>query len=731
MQNDNHTAMEAVKECMGESFEFSTLPYNKKKVEGKQLGSSIFECCIAHAKHKMDVICDKYNITIEELISGLWGMILQLYNYDNQARFIYYGGDNEFEVIGIDNRIMFCDVFEDVHKNRISIKEGNVQVYEKKTIVKYNKSGTSKLTDAMKMFGTNEQTLYVDYEVSGEDLYIYIGGVKEYYNVFFFDNIEILHKSLINRLSSGEESFLYQDLMSEGDLSLLNSINENEYSYKLEYSVPKLIEIQTQKNPDNIAIYYDESQYSYKEVNGKANALARILIQKGIAKGDFVPVYMTRSPELVISLLAINKAGAAFVPIDLNWSEDKVGKTVSKCRGKVVVTNIDEYRQNNPIAVYVNLSDLGIEDNLDVNVDLEDNIYAIFTSGTTGEPKGAINKYIGIVNRFLYMNNRYNITEGDTILLTSNHAFDSSVWQMFWPLINGNATVLPHQSKRMNLLEVINTVEKFRITITDFVPSVFNAMVDIIEIKKAYQSKLSTLRQLLIGGEEMSPSHIYRFKKMFPKVSITNTYGPAEASIGTVFYELPDEEIDCIPIGRSIGNVETYVLNTNKKLMPPGAIGILYLGGVCVGNGYVNDDERTKKFFGNVDVWGNGENKYLYNTGDLVQLNGDFNLDFYGRLDKQVKINGVRVELSEIEFEMNNIRGVQTSCATYHKENDAGILRLYYVSNEESVSEDKVKEVLVEKLPPYIVTAQVRRIKSIPVTSNGKVDYKQLALIAN
>lgn len=730
MQNDNLTAIHAVENCMGGGYEFSTLPYNKKKVEGKEQDFSVVECCIANATCKMDVICDKYNITSEELISGLWGMVLQLYNYDNQARFIYSCEDNRFEVIEIDNRTMFCDVFKDICKNRVSIMEDNLRVYGKKTIVSCGKSSGSKLTDA-KLFGTNGQTLYVDYEVSGEDLKINIGCVKEYYNAFCINNIEALHGNLIDRLYSGEESFLFQDLMTKSDYSLLSSINDNEYSYKLEYPVSKLIEIQAQKKPNNIALYYDELQYSYKEVNGKANALARTLIKKGITKGDFVPVYMTRSPELVISLLAINKAGAAFVPIDLNWSEDKVSKTVSKCRGKVVITNIDEYCQNNPIALNVNVSNLSIEDNLDVSVDLDDNIYAIFTSGTTGEPKGAINKHLGIVNRFLYMNNRYKITEGDTILLTSNHAFDSSVWQMFWPLINGNATVLPHQSKRMNLLEVINTVEKFKITITDFVPSVFNAMVDIIEIKKAYQSKLSTLRQLLIGGEEMSPSHIYRFKKMFPNVSITNTYGPAEASIGTVFYELPNEEIDCIPIGRSIGNVETYVLNTNKKLMPPGAMGILYLGGVCVGKGYVNDDERTEKFFGNVDVWGDRENKYLYNTGDLVQLNGDLNLDFYGRLDKQVKINGVRVELSEIEFEMNNIRGVQTSCATYNKENDTGILRLYYVSNEENVSEEIVKGVLVEKLPPYIITAQVRRIESIPVTSNGKVDYKQLSLLAN
>ena len=702
MQNDNLTAMHAVENCMGGGYEFSTLPYNKKKVEGKEQDFSVVECCIANATCKMDFICDKYNITSEELISG------------------YSCEDNRFEVIEIDNRTKFCDVFKDISKNRVSIMEDNLRVYGKKTIVSCDKSSGSKLTDA-KLFGTNGQTLYVDYEVSGEDLKINIGCVKEYYNAFCINNIEALHGNLIDRLYSGEESFLFQDLMSKSDYSLLSSINDNEYSYKLEYPVSKLIEIQAQKKPNNIALYYDELQYSYEEVNGKANALARTLIKKGITKGDFVPVYMTRFAE----------EGDVEAQMNLGYMYLYGNNGVEQDFDKAFKYYDMAAAQNNPIALNVNVSNLSIEDNLDVSVDLDDNIYAIFTSGTTGEPKGAINKHLGIVNRFLYMNNRYKITEGDTILLTSNHAFDSSVWQMFWPLINGNATVLPHQSKRMNLLEVINTVEKFKITITDFVPSVFNAMVDIIEIKKAYQSKLSTLRQLLIGGEEMSPSHIYRFKKMFPNVSITNTYGPAEASIGTVFYELPNEEIDCIPIGRPIGNVETYVLNINKKLMPPGAMGILYLGGVCVGKGYVNDDERTEKFFGNVDVWGDRENKYLYNTGDLVQLNGDLNLDFYGRLDKQVKINGVRVELSEIEFEMNNIRGVQTSCATYNKENDTGILRLYYVSNEENVSEEIVKGVLVEKLPPYIITAQVRRIESIPVTSNGKVDYKQLSLLAN
>lgn len=184
--------------------------------------------------------------------------------------------------------------------------------------------------------------------------------------------------------------------------------------------------------------------------------------------------------------------------------------------------------------------------------------------------------------------------------------------------------------------------------------------------------------------------------------------------------------MDTIPIGKPIDNVRVYVLNKNEKLMPIGSIGMLYLGGVCVGSGYVNEKERTESVFKHLDIFSEKTQYYVYKTGDMVQFNEEHDLDFYGRIDTQVKIHGVRVELKEIENEMNKIPGVKSSCAAYLQGPKEKILSLYYVTDRDDLVEETVKNILKQKLPPYILSAYVKRISKIPITNNGKLNYKDL-----
>ena len=711
-------------------FEFTSLPTIKGKDTDEIIETYPIEYTISNFKNIVSVLCEKYSLSPEEFCFALWGIVLKLYNYHNFSQFVSVNTDGSVCVRTIDKDYeLFSIIAEQIKNNTISINVlSSLNNYENKTVAEFHgETNISCIDELRKNVVELNNTIRVVYAIYNDELKMFLYCNKNVINSYCLDIIGSLQSNIINELILGKSRISDMKVIPLEKLNLLNSINDNVYNYSINETIPELIENQSKINPDKIAVFYEDKGYKYSEINGKANTIAKILLDSDAKKGDFIPIYMQRSPELIIAILGIMKAGCVFVPIDLHWPIDKVERTIVQCKGKIVLTNIESFSLNTRVNVFfVDEKKIELSDNVNVKIDLEDNIYAIFTSGSTGEPKGAINKHRGIINRFMYMNARYNINDNDVILMTSNHAFDSSVWQMFWPLINGNSTVLPQHSNRLNLFDIITLVDKYNITITDFVPSVFNALVDVLEIKKNLSNKLSTLRQLLIGGEEMSPNHIYKFKKMFPNASITNTYGPAEASIGTVFYELPSEKIEVIPIGKPIDNVKAFVLNENGKLMPPGAIGMLYLGGYCVGNGYVNDIERTKLFFGLIDIFGDGDLRYVYKTGDLVQLNSNRDLDFYGRIDKQVKINGVRVELNEIENEMNKIYGVLSSCAAYLKEDDKKYLLLCYVSNDENITEEYLKKELTKKLPPYILTAYIRKIDTIPLTSNGKINYKRL-----
>jgi len=512
---------------------------------------------------------------------------------------------------------------------------------------------------------------------------------------------------------------------------LIHEFNNTAADYQLATPIPVMIEQTVNEHRDSIAVAFDEQKMGYGELNGKANSLAAALQQRGIGSGSYVPVLMTRGFELPISLLAVMKTGAAFVPLDINWPVERLLEVIKNigCRTVLINQNFDQqpFATGDCEALTIDHTSFAPDaENLSINVTMDDPMYVIFTSGSTGKPKGAVNHHRGIANRFLYMNKRYRCTSDDVVLLNSNHAFDAAVWQLFWPMINGIKTVIPPQSVSLDLGKLADLIERERVTITDFVPSVFNTLVDFITTQPAINEKLRSLRQLLIGGEAMMAQHIYDFKSRLKNVSITNTYGPAEASIGTVFFEIPNQYRDPIPIGKPIDNVKTLVLDKELNLVPLGATGELYLGGVCVGLGYLNEPERTREVFLNLPVK-DLENDVFYKTGDKVRINFDGNIEFLGRTDLQVKIRGVRVELSEIERHLLKHDAIKEAVVLAKSRDGGESLDLYaYIVPQKEVFVTRLREHLSSTLPHYMIPSYFISIEKIPLTSNGKVDTKAL-----
>ena len=512
---------------------------------------------------------------------------------------------------------------------------------------------------------------------------------------------------------------------------LLVEWNNTQKKYPQDKCIHQLIEAQVEQTPNHIAAVFENKTLTYLQVNHKANQLACLLREKGIGRGKYVPVLMGKSLELLISHLAIMKAGAAFVPMDTKWPIERIKEILQELNSEFVLVSpaqpdweglaswscivVDEQKLTDAVP------------NLNVSLNLDDPIYAIFTSGSTGKPKGAINKHRGIVNRFFNMNDRYGYKENDVILFTSNHIFDSCVWQLFWPLINGARTIITSPSFGFDLEQIITLIYQNKVTITDFVPSVFNIFVDYIVNNYKMHYQLHSLRQLLIGGEAMSAKAIYQFKQYFPSVGITNTYGPTETSIGVVFHEVPSEFTEPIPIGKPLHNVYALILDKHLNPVPIGVTGELYLGGECVGLGYLNNETTTRAVF-IPNPFAEINSELLYKTGDLVRYLSDGTIDFLGRIDNQVKIRGIRIELGEIEAVLAQHPKVRRAVIVAREDKLAEKrLIAYVVLNQEQVATpQELGCFLKEKLPEYMIPSTFVVLDAFPLTSNGKIDWRTL-----
>lgn len=520
------------------------------------------------------------------------------------------------------------------------------------------------------------------------------------------------------------------ELLSDSEKNmLLFGFNNTDVGYENLLPIVKLIEEQVEKTPDNIAVSFLDMNLTYKELNKKSNELAHILIGKGIGKGNYVPVLMERGIDLVISLLAIMKTGAAFSPIDINWPIERIKITINELEAQFILVDqntffIEAMFDKELITVNSELIG-GIIENPAIEVGIDDVIYAIFTSGSTGKPKGVIVPHLGLTNRFLWMNDYIGRQAAVAALLTTNHVYDSSVWQIFWPLINGGKTVIPKPDVILTAQYLVEIINSNAISITDFVPSVFNIIVNELEEDISLHGRLDSLKCIVIGGEEITPSSVYKFRGKFPHTKLLNLYGPTEASIGCVCYEINGNEGASIPIGRPISNTKILILDKNRKLVPIGVDGEIYITGKCLGHGYLKDREKTEAVFVDNPYKDLGYNK-LYKTGDLARYLPNGNIVFLGRMDFQVKIRGFRIELGEIEARMLKHAEIKEAVVvSKESSNHSKYLCAYYVSKRD-LEPNALKKFLSIELPEYMIPSCFMKLSELPLTNSGKINREAL-----
>ncbi|MFE6827812.1 amino acid adenylation domain-containing protein [Streptomyces sp. NPDC057690] len=509
-------------------------------------------------------------------------------------------------------------------------------------------------------------------------------------------------------------------------------------AYPVDRTVLQLFQDRARAVPDAPAVTFGGSTLSYRGLDRRANDLAERLGRLGVRRGDFVPLAVDGGLELPVAMIAAMKLAAPFVPIDDTAPADRVARMIRTLDAKVVVRS----RAGRPLPLDVpelfadvtELRDLPTPPTVPP-AGLDDLVYGFYTSGSTGVPKCTLNIHRGLLNRFTYMSRHLSDRSDEVVLQNSRHQFDSSLWQLLWPLTTGSRVVIPERSGILDLAATLDVIDHHGVTTTDFVPSIFNTLVELLRVQPESAGRLRSLRRLLIGGEEMTADSVQTFRSLLPGVAIVNTYGPTEASIGSVFHVVTDADHDPMPIGLPIDNTYAVIVNERMEPVAPGETGEICIGGECLGLGYLKDAKKTAAaFVGNPFPGIPGTR--LYRTGDLGHRRPDGLLQFVGRRDQQVKIGGVRIELTEIEAALLSHARVREAKVVVHEgQGNRSLVAFVAVRPAETddaprADAEALRTHAREALPAALVPRRFVFLDKLPLTPNGKADRRELARLA-
>jgi amino acid adenylation domain-containing protein len=425
--------------------------------------------------------------------------------------------------------------------------------------------------------------------------------------------------------------------------------------------------------------------------------------------------------ELPVSCLALLKLGAAFVPLDPQWPELRLTTALEVLRAPVTVTAGEPVPAGRALPIRVaSLIEEPVRPGVEIGP--ADLAYGVFTSGTTGTPRCALNHHGGLVNRLRFMTRWFGPAPdgGEVVLQNSKHTFDSAVWQLFWPLTTGGRTVVPATGDFLDLQQTVETLALHGVTVTDFVPTTFNLLVGRLARDPDAVRRVSALRHLVVGGEEISPRQVHRLRALLPGLRVSNAYGPSETTIGMVFHPVRAEDGDDVPLGRPIDNCAVVIVDDALRPLPPGAVGEIAIGGSCVGAGYLRAPETTAaKFVPNPFAEIDGDR--LYHSGDLGWFDPEGRLHFAGRTDFQAKVGGVRVELGEIQAAAQSHPGVRQALVLVAGTDAAQGLAVFAAA-EDDVTEQDLRDHLRLLLPRTSLPRHVVLLPELPLADSAKVD---------
>ena len=549
---------------------------------------------------------------------------------------------------------------------------------------------------------------------------------------FSRDEIIQLHAHLMNLLFDGmarpeTASCKLNMLSAEEEQRLRVDFNRT----AMTYSVPaastifSLFEENARKNADKTCISLGDEHISYSELLHFSEVLDSVIRTFTHDQKTVIAVIAERSAQMYCAIYGIIRGGNAYLPIAPDNPQDRI-RYMLKSSGASLVIAQEEFLHLADDFACINISELlrnppKLNERPPCAAEETDTAYVIYTSGSTGRPKGVRINHRSAVNRILWMEDAYPLTEDGVILQKTPYGFDVSVWEIFWWGMCGGRLAVSKPGEHFLPANILEEVSGNQVTHLHFVPSVLDIFLGYLENNEQMRCKFASVRHVFVSGEALDPALVRRFYTLYDheKVQLHNLYGPTECAVDVTHYDcLPTDRV--IPIGMPIYNTQIYITDKYLNLLPTGVKGELLIGGHNVGQGYVNDPTLTQSRF--VDnPFGDGK---LYKTGDLACRQEDGQIIFCGRMDSQVKLNGQRVETGEIEAIIKSVPGVDAAAVIVRTENGRNVLVAYYCGTVDA--EDAISDACRAKLPGYMVPKQLIRIDRIPLHSNGKLDRKKL-----
>jgi len=586
-----------------------------------------------------------------------------------------------------------------------------------------------------------------DYETTVTDLRVLVTEatdqliIKFQYNTDLFspDTIKqwlgYFKTLLIHILANPKDKLKDLELITSKEKDyLINDYNDTKADYPKDRTIHQLFEEQVKRTSNNIALIFDRQKLTYQELNNKANQLANYLLkQKTVKQSETkIAVLLNHSPEMIISVLAILKTGSAYVPIDPACPINRIKYMIKDANSPIIITR-DRFKSKlswfKKETIYLNAEDIQNKlskespNNPKTRSRSTNLAVIIYTSGSTGRPKGVMLNHKGTINNVYLKIKGFGINSGiNTLCLNHSVGFVASIWQIFTPLILGR--------------ELMIYSKELTINPTGFFKKSHEDKIDLIEITPKYlevflgsnsKNKLN-FKTIIITGEKLESNLVHRFLKAYKNIKLFNAYGQSECSDDTLHYKIDRKnakDLEKIPIGKPAANTQAYILDKNMKLIPPGIPGELYISGDGLTRGYLNQPDKTKQVFLPHPFI---EGQRIYKTGDIVNMLPDGNIEYVSRTDHQVKIRGNRVELGEIEANLNKLPQIKQAVVLAKEEKNKNnkatadqYLVAYYISKTKITTEE-LRNYLKTILPEYMIPGCFIKLDNFPLNSSGKLD---------
>jgi len=779
-KQDKHEALKYWQTYLDEYNQSSILPNKKDKKKGESYNHREISFNLdEEMTNQLSELAFNNQVTLSTVFQALWGVLLQRYNNRDDVLFGAVVSGRPPSIPGIEKMVglfintipiriknedlSFSSLIKNIQMNSLNsetysyyplyeiqaqceLKQNlldHIIVFENYPIDKeiQDFEWSKELGIKLEGFEAFEQTNYPFniIVIPGKELKVRLVYDADVYDTNFINQIEGHLKQAASSILENPEKIIGKiSIVSDKEKDeLIYNLNNTEKNYTQNKTVNELFEEQVKKTPSQIAVSFKGESLTYDQLNQRANCLAQVLRNSGLKSGDVVGIVMDRSVEFVTSMLAILKAGGAFLPIDSEYPIDRIKYMIEDSRTSLVLSQelimkkVRDKGLDTNVIKWIDITEFNSTDGYHPNLpkynDSHDLFYVIYTSGTTGKPKGVMLEHRNLLNLLTFQYEETSITFNSKVLQFTTLSFDVCYQEICSTLLSGGHLCLIDNDIKQSPDKLMQFILSEQIEVV-FLPASF---LKYIFSNSLYEGKFpSCVKHIVTAGEQLVVNHSLMNYTKKNNVYLHNHYGPSETHVVTTKTINPEENVTLPPIGKPIANTNAYVLNKYEQLQPAGAIGELYVSGKSVGKGYINNKELNKLKF-KEDPFKHGER--MYRTGDLARWLPNGELEYLGRVDQQVKIRGYRIELGEIEARLLDHSQVQDCVVVDHTDHDETRYLCAFISFNDSDKKEsndldieKIRNSLIKKLPEYMIPAFFIPVDNIPLTPNGKVDKRKL-----